>query len=285
MSDLSEFIRISQKLGDDMAFVQAGGGKNSKKIDAKIMAVKSSGSFLRDITINKGYCLVNFQEIKKYHNNLPKDELRYSNDMNSFVTKGDGRPSMESGFHAIIPKKYVLHSHPVYLNVLLCSEQGEEILLDLFPYSLFIKAIAPGKDLSMEILSLLNEGNSREEYVFFLQNHGLITASDDLLACYKTHLEISNSIKEAYAFKTFNYMDNQNIHPILFDNNLFPDQIIFSKHEDTKSPGYVENLSAANYIFTQINDSKLTPLFLSNELTNYIASMDSEKYRFNLDQK
>mgnify|MGYP001184343998 CR=1 FL=1 len=26
MSDLSEFIRISQELGDDMAFVQAGGG-------------------------------------------------------------------------------------------------------------------------------------------------------------------------------------------------------------------------------------------------------------------
>ena len=44
MSDLSEFIRISKELGNDMAFVQAGGGNTSQKIDAKIMAVKSSGS-------------------------------------------------------------------------------------------------------------------------------------------------------------------------------------------------------------------------------------------------
>lgn len=285
MTDLSEFIKISQKLGSDIAFVQAGGGNTSQKIDSEIMAVKSSGSFLRDIAIDKGYCLVNFKKIKQFHNDPPKEESKYTKKMSSFVIKGDGRPSMEAGFHAIIPKKYVLHSHPVYLNVLLCSEQGHKALVNLYPKSIFIKTVAPGKDLSIEILSAINKEFYDGDYVFFLQNHGLITASDDINACYTLHLEISNSIKAEHELDTFNYKDFQDINPTLFKNNLFPDQIIFSKQRDTKSPGYTENFSAANYILNQINALQLTPLFLSDDLTNSIASMDAEKYRFKLYQK
>ena len=99
------------------------------------------------------------------------------------------------------------------------------------------------------------------------------------------YLEISNSIKAEHELDTFNYKDFQDINPTLFKNNLFPDQIIFSKQRDTKSPGYTENFSAANYILNQINALQLTPLFLSDDLTNSIASMDAEKYRFKLYQK
>ena len=179
MNDLSEFVEVSSKLGSDLSLVQAGGGNTSQKINSQLMAVKSSGTFLRDISLQKGFCILNYEDVKNYHDTPVDTETKYSKEINKFVQSGNGRPSMESGFHAIIPRKFVLHSHPVYLNVLLCSQEGKSILKTLYPDSLFIGTIAPGMKLSMKIKSIVNKMND-DICILFLQNHGLITASDNL---------------------------------------------------------------------------------------------------------
>ena len=124
MNEINRFIDISNEIGSDVAFVQAGGGNTSVKLSTKEMLIKSSGIYLKDMTPNSGFCNVNFPEIKKYHYNLIDDEEKYSQKLNESVIKGVGRPSMETGFHALIPHKYVIHSHPVYLNVPM-FQQGE----------------------------------------------------------------------------------------------------------------------------------------------------------------
>ena len=285
MDELKEFIAISKLLGDDLSFVQAGGGNTSQKIDDYKMAVKSSGSYLRDISAEKGFCIVDFKNIQKYHDFPASTEDQYSQDINDFVEHGDSRPSMESGFHALIPKTYVLHSHPVYLNVLLCSQEGEAIISEMYPDSIFIKSIAPGKKLSMKINSILQHMQEKESYTFFLQNHGLITASDDLLDCLKLHKSIALNVKERLSLPKFLIEENKKINPILSNKILFPDQIVFLNVDDKESDGFVENFAAANYIYSQILSAQLTPIFLDPKLVQYIESMDSEKYRQKLKQK
>lgn len=285
LNDLREFVEISSKLGSDLSLVQAGGGNTSQKIDSKLMAVKSSGTFLRNISLKKGFCILNYEDVKNYHDMPVDTESKYSKEINQFVKSGNGRPSMESGFHAIIPKKFVLHSHPVYLNVLLCSQEGKSILNTLYPDSVFIEAIAPGMQLSMKIKLIVDKTNKDDICTIFLQNHGLITASDNLTNCYEIHKNISENIKKELSLPKFILKNNQDIDPILFEKNLFPDQIVFSDSGDRNSDGFKENFAAANYIFAQINGSGLTPLFLKSQLINYIRSMDSEKYRLNLKQK
>ena len=284
MNDLSEFVNVSSKLGSDLSLVQAGGGNTSQKINSKLMAVKSSGTFLRDISLQKGFCILNYEDVKNYHDTPVDTETKYSKEINKFVQSGNGRPSMESGFHAIIPRKFVLHSHPVYLNVLLCSQEGKSILKTLYPDSLFIGTIAPGMKLSMKIKSIVNKMND-DICILFLQNHGLITASDNLESCYEIHKNISSNVKKELSLPKFILENNQDIDPILYEKSLFPDQIVFSDSGDRDSDGFKENFAAANYIFVQINSSGLTPLFLKSQLIDYIRSMDSEKYRLNLKQK
>ena len=110
MNEINRFIDISNEIGSDIAFVQAGGGNTSVKLSTKEMLIKSSGIYLKDMTPNSGFCNVNFPEIKEYHYNLIDDEEKYSQKLNESVIKGVGRPSMETGFHALIPHKYVIHS-------------------------------------------------------------------------------------------------------------------------------------------------------------------------------
>ena len=223
--------------------------------------------------------------MKNYHDMPAETESMYSRDINQFVKSGNGRPSMESGFHAIIPKKFVLHSHPVYLNVLLCSQEGESILNTLYPDSVFIETIAPGMKLSMKIKLIVDKMNEDDICTLFLQNHGLITASNNLINCYEMHKNIAKNVKKELSLPKFIFENNQDIDPILFEKNLFPDQIVFYDSGDRDSDGFKENFAAANYIFAQINGSGLTPLFLESQLIDYIRSMDSEKYRLNLEQK
>ena len=285
LNDLKEFVEISSKLGSDLSLVQAGGGNTSQKIDSKLMAVKSSGTFLRNISLEKGFCILNYEDVKNYHDMPAETESMYSREINQFVKSGNGRPSMESGFHAIIPKKFVLHSHPVYLNVLLCSQEGESILNTLYPDSVFIETIAPGMKLSMKIKLIVDKMNEDDICTLFLQNHGLITASNNLINCYEMHKNVAKNVKKELSLPKFIFENNQDIDPILFEQNLFPDQIVFYDSGDRDSDGFKENFAAANYIFAQINGSGLTPLFLESQLIDYIRSMDSEKYRLNLEQK
>ena len=37
------------------------------------------------------------------------------------------RPSVEAGFHSLL-KKYVLHSHCVWVNIAACAEGGQEVI-------------------------------------------------------------------------------------------------------------------------------------------------------------
>ena len=77
MNEINRFIDISNEIGSDVAFGQAGGGNTSVKLSTKEMLIKSSGIYLKDMTPNSGFCNVNFPEIKKYHYNPNRSESSY----------------------------------------------------------------------------------------------------------------------------------------------------------------------------------------------------------------
>ena len=158
------------------------------------------------MTPNSGFCNVNFPEIKKYHYNLIDDEEKYSQKLNESVIKGVGRPSMETGFHALIPHKYVIHSHPVYLNVLLCSNKGEDMTSSIFNYFNWVSTTAPGKYLSLEILRILDQKQQLKDVeIFFLENHGLIISSNDPGLCLRQHQSISKEVLKSLKLERFNF--------------------------------------------------------------------------------
>ncbi|MCL2084901.1 MAG: class II aldolase/adducin family protein, partial [Oscillospiraceae bacterium] len=102
---LKEFARMSQTAGSREDYVQGGGGNTSVKLGDGLMAIKASGYRLRQVTETDGFAVVETETLRD-------------------VTEERGyrplRPSVETGVHALLGA-FVLHTHPVYANLALCS--------------------------------------------------------------------------------------------------------------------------------------------------------------------
>lgn len=216
---LKELENISKAVGYSPDLVQGGGGNTSVKISDSLMAVKASGFQLKQITDREGFVVVNFHSVKKYYESV---DLSSSTDfekesvefVKNSVVELEGlkklRPSVEAGFHSVL-KKYVIHTHPVYANILCCSRNGKELVGKIFEDMefdcLWIPYINPGFSLTLKIIEGINEALKRGRKfpeVIFMENHGLIVTSDTREDCIKLHSDVNNAIcqylgiKEAY---------------------------------------------------------------------------------------
>ena len=147
---------ISQAVGNRSDYVQGGGGNTSLKLDDRYMAVKASGYKISDVTAENGFVVVNYNNIKQYHENVNLSEDRdYEKESSDYVRANivqiEGlkalRPSVEAGFHSLL-QKYVIHTHPVYTNLLCCSNKGHKIAETIFNDAghgfVWIPYISPG---------------------------------------------------------------------------------------------------------------------------------------------
>ncbi len=207
---LDELEYMSTAVGTPVDYTQGGGGNTSVKLDDTLMAVKASGFKLKQITSREGYVVVNYKNIKEFHMNADMSSDRdMEKESSEFVQKNivetEGlktlRPSVEAGFHSIL-KKYVIHTHPVYANILCCAHKGREKVEEVFrekDYAIaWIPYIDPGFRLTLKIREKIAECmESRGKFpeVFFMENHGLIVTSDDSKKCVELHREINESIK------------------------------------------------------------------------------------------
>ena len=138
---IKDLIEISQYAGDRADYTQGGGGNTSVKVDnSNAMLIKASGYRLVDINENTAFVAVDKNKIKDYYESVDlkveKDYEKESAEVSkTSVIEIPGlvtlRPSVEVGFHAIL-KKYVIHTHSVYGNVITCSQEGESLAEKLF---------------------------------------------------------------------------------------------------------------------------------------------------------
>lgn len=208
--ELKELEFISTVVGNRIDYVQGGGGNTSVKLNDELMAVKASGFKLSQITSTEGYVVINYKNIKSYYENvdlsLDKDYEKESVDYaKSNVVPMEGlktlRPSVEAGFHSIL-KKYVIHTHPVYANIICCSKTGSELAQKIFAGKdfayLWIPYINPGFCLTLKIKEGIDgcmaQYNKFPE-VIFMENHGIIVTSDDVEKAVQLHDLVNNLIK------------------------------------------------------------------------------------------
>lgn len=211
------FVEISQAAGSSPDMVQGGGGNTSVKLDNELMAVKASGYRLNQITHTEGFVVVNYKNIKRYYENVDLNQDKdYEKDSVDFVGKNvvemEGlkklRPSVEAGFHSILEYTYIMHTHPVYANILCCSEEGEELAEKIFgsndmPF-LWVPYINPGFSLTLRIsegIRKMSDESGRYPEVILMENHGLIVGGNDSKKCIEKHLQVINLIKTFFGIK------------------------------------------------------------------------------------
>lgn len=213
-----EMQHISNYAGDRPDYVQGGGGNTSVKFDDSLMAIKASGYTLGEVTTDTGYVTVDYQKIKHYYNrvdcNAEKDFEKESLGVNlESIRLLDGmenkRPSVEVGFHSFL-KKYVIHTHSIYANMLCCSEEGKTITKIIFKDAdigyLFIPYIDPGFRLTLAIKQAIEDfekKNSIQPDVIFMENHGVIVHGYDADTAIALHKNVNKKIQSHFGIKGF----------------------------------------------------------------------------------
>ncbi len=187
MREIQDLISISQFYGKDNRFVIAGGGNTSYKNDEKIW-VKASGSSLATIT-EDGFAvldrsLLNPMSEKIYSSDPAVREEQVKNDLAAAtITKGR-RPSVETSMHNAINYAYVVHLHPTLVNGLMCAQNAESELKNLFGEKvLYIEYTDPGYILFKKVDDKIRKYRAKfneEPQVIWLQNHGIFVAANSI---------------------------------------------------------------------------------------------------------
>jgi ribulose-5-phosphate 4-epimerase/fuculose-1-phosphate aldolase len=256
----SELIQLTSAYLNRPDWVQGPGGNTSVK-DNGIMAIKASGMRFEEIDTKIGISLVELPKIINFLNesfsgNKIQNETELLNiveesRMNTEFDVLSPKPSMETGFHAVL-KKYVVHTHSVWSNLINCCNEPviKQKINDNCNFKLsFVPFCTPGFELSKKIQSIYKEHPQTE--VFLLQNHGVIAHADNMESVFYLLSELDDQIKailnieEDYPNTSLMQL-NENIwrpevpfiHEIMTMYNanegflyqvLFPDQIVFFK--------------------------------------------------------
>lgn len=199
---LESLERIAAVIGNRIDYVQGGGGNISVKLDDEQMAIKASGVRICQVDRHSGYVVVNYKKIRSKFSQSSEDTSEGEGQASQGTEKsGSLRPSVEVGFHSLL-RKYVIHTHSVYVNIVGCSENGTKFFHEIFSGADFPFACLdycdPGSTLAQEMNALLlTKGES--PCVFFLKNHGVVVTSDDLDECIQRHEQVNNRVRDFLA--------------------------------------------------------------------------------------
>lgn len=282
--DKSELLKtladLSVVIGSEVAYAQGGGGNTSVKLSSTEMAIKASGSNLKDMTVDSGYSIVNYRRLREFLDSETIEETGFSEKVIGFRISTNNRPSIETGFHSFLGK-YVIHTHSVYVNALTCALEGKEILSTLFPKAIWIDYVTPGRDLTLAIKHNISFP-VRSKGAIFLQNHGLIVWDETYQAALEEHQRISDMIIEQFDLPALCFNECESY--ILYTHQsklLFPDQAVFTLagEEILSSRSAQEAICAHNYILDSISWMGLKPIFLPNDESAKLLNMESENYR------
>jgi len=179
---LEKLIATSNVYGSDPEYVIAGGGNTSWKTD-KFMYVKGSGTEMATIK-EEGFVKVDLAQLDKIWSNIYSEDSDQREEevladlmASRFSSEGEKRPSVETLLHALLPFRYVVHTHPALVNGITCSRKGSEIISKLFKdKAIWVPITNPGyilaKEVKEEIEKHMAAGHEFPQMIF-LQNHGV----------------------------------------------------------------------------------------------------------------
>ncbi len=186
-SDLDLRVYTSNLLGQSDELVLHGGGNTSVKINVDgedILYVKGSGWDLVSIQ-KEGFAPVKLDVLKQ----MAKLETLSDIDMvdqqkAAMIDKSAPNPSVEAILHAIIPFKYVDHTHSDAIVTLSNNINGQEIIKELFPNYLIVPYVMPGFILAHTIYEMSKDIQWDRCEGIILHNHGIFTFDDDAKKSY-----------------------------------------------------------------------------------------------------
>ena len=203
---LYDRVSTSNLLGQNNNLVLHGGGNTSVKVLEKnlfgeleeILYVKGSGWDLETITID-GFSPVKLKPLLALSRLDKLSDSQMVNELLVNMTKAKSpTPSVEAILHAIIPFKYVDHTHADSFIAISNSINGEEIIKNIYgDQVLIIPYVMPGFDLAKLCLKYIENGIKEGINGILLLNHGIFSFGDTAEESYDKMLNLVE-ISDAY---------------------------------------------------------------------------------------
>jgi ribulose-5-phosphate 4-epimerase/fuculose-1-phosphate aldolase len=312
---INELIHITSQFVNQPDLIQGPGGNTSVKDESGKMYIKASGYLFKEMNENSGYSCVRYKEIA--------DFFRYSN----VISKAEGetkslqliteniesddsglkypKPSMETGFHALLGK-YVIHTHSVWTNLINCNKNGIDIIKtfegELRNKIAYIPFVSPGYGLSYLISkeqSASREKSTSEPQIFFLENHGVVVHHDNKEEAIRLLRLVDEKIKEINMVNTTVFpsvtlveehnkyipgdsfcsqiMQKYKVDINFFQKVLFPDQTVFFLGNISFDENHVNKINIDNDFAIFYCANKREAIAIHETLTAFLFIYDTLK--------
>ena len=198
-SELGLRAYTSRLLGRDHTLVLHGGGNTSVKISGKnivgdteeLLYVKGSGWDLETIE-EPGFSPVRMAHVLKLAKLEVLSDPQMMNELSTQMTRaGAPAPSVETILHAILPYKYVDHTHADAVLAVTNTANGEQRIREIYGKDVVvIPYVMPGFDLARLCAQLFPQGKHAGTVGMVLMNHGIFSFGATAQESYERMIEL-----------------------------------------------------------------------------------------------
>ena len=189
LDDLGMRVYTSRLLGADQDLVLHGGGNTSVKID-DLLYVKGSGWDLGSIE-KEGFSPTKMDallSLLEYDTLSDSEMVRYQKE--ALMDKSAPNPSIEAILHALIPYKFVDHTHADAIVTISNTVNGKALIESIYGENyLIVPYVMPGFVLA-KVIDEMTRGVEWESLEgMILLNHGVFTFDNDAKVSYDKMIE------------------------------------------------------------------------------------------------
>ena len=216
--DLALRCYSSRLLGREPALVLHGGGNTSVKLrertilgdDEDILYVKGSGWDLATIE-PAGFAPVRLDHLKRLATLPALSDLEMVNELATHVTRASApAPSVEAILHAILPHKWVDHTHADAVLTITNTEDGEARIREIYDdLVVVVPYVMPGFDLARVCAHKFAAGAKPSTIGMVLMNHGIFSFGATAKESYERMIMLVNLAEEYLARKKAWHVDWQ----------------------------------------------------------------------------
>jgi len=208
--ELGPRVYTSRLLGRDPSLVLHGGGNTSVKLvernlvgeDETILYVKGSGGDLARID-ESGFSPVRMAHLLALAKLPALSDPQMVNELRTHMTRATApTPSIEAILHALLPYKYVDHTHADAVITVTNSPGGAERIREIYGDSVVvIPYVMPGFDLARLCAARFPAEASSRTLGMVLMNHGIFSFGDTARESYERMIALVTRAEEYLASK------------------------------------------------------------------------------------
>ena len=213
--DVGQRVYTSRLLGRDPDLVLHGGGNTSVKWrrtnafgeEVDVLLVKGSGADLADID-ESGFACLRLHDVARLAQLDALSDVDMAEQLLvASLTAGGPPPSVEAILHAVLPARFVDHTHADAVVTLTNAEAAADALAQVYGDEVVVVPyVMPGFLLARAVARIVPEALARPGVIgIVLMNHGIFTWGDSARESYETMIDLVGRADE--------YVDRHRIAP------------------------------------------------------------------------